>query len=387
MIDILDNNNEMMNISVDELMHGSNRLSPYNYVGTNDPFYEPYTFYTTLCNNENTYYVYYHSSGILTASFGNTRITYTPTVMPDGLKFALNGVYDYYPYGKILREYVQGQQEKYLTTHHQRDEETGLDYRGARFYDCDVARFLSLDPLAVKYVQMSPYCYVANTPINAIDPDGKDIIFIIDREAAGTAGHIAVLIGNEKTGWRYVSINGTTGKTKPWGRSEYADKGTKIMDEKTILITNPREAMIRANSINPSTDKHSYDEFIHIVTTEQEDNVALIMANKAASEEIYGITGPGNSCIDVAIAAFKSVVVNRGGEICGTPAYIDGEDESIPNLFFNRLPSFVSTANIRISGLNVRMRQQGITEEKGKIVFVFYVKVPLKKKEAKKEKK
>nr|MBK9649943.1 RHS repeat-associated core domain-containing protein [Bacteroidota bacterium] len=162
---------------LDELMQGSNLLSTYNYNGTNDPFYEPYTFYTTLCNDENTYHVYDHSSGILTASFGNTRITYTPTVMPDGLKFTLIGVYDYYPYGKILREYVQGPQEKYLTTHHQRDEETGLDYRGARFYDCDVARFLSLDPLAVKYHSFSPYCYVAGNPLIYVDTDGKKIVF------------------------------------------------------------------------------------------------------------------------------------------------------------------------------------------------------------------
>ena len=174
MIDILDNNNEMMSISVDELMHGSNRLSPYNYVSTNDPFYEPYTFYTTLCNDENTYYVYDHSSGILTASSGNTRITYTPTVMPDGLKFTLNGVYDYYPYGKILREYVQGPQEKYLTTHHQRDEETGLDYRGARFYDCDVARFLSLDPHAQKYANINAYNYSLCNPVIYVDPSGLE---------------------------------------------------------------------------------------------------------------------------------------------------------------------------------------------------------------------
>ncbi|MBL0051178.1 MAG: RHS repeat-associated core domain-containing protein [Bacteroidetes bacterium] len=116
--------------------------------------------------------MYYHSSGILTASPGNTRITYTPTVMPDGLKFTLNGVYDYYPYGKILREYVQGPQEKYLTTHHQRDEETGLDYRGARFYDCDIARFLSLDPLAVKFAGWSAYNYVLGNPLIFIDPNG-----------------------------------------------------------------------------------------------------------------------------------------------------------------------------------------------------------------------
>ena len=43
---------------------------------------------------------------------------------------------DYYPYGKILREWVPATgAEKYLTTHHERDQETGLDYRGARYYD------------------------------------------------------------------------------------------------------------------------------------------------------------------------------------------------------------------------------------------------------------
>ncbi len=34
---------------------------------------------------------------------------------------------DYYPYGKILREYHQGDKEKYQTTQHERDQETGLD--------------------------------------------------------------------------------------------------------------------------------------------------------------------------------------------------------------------------------------------------------------------
>nr|MBK9649935.1 hypothetical protein [Bacteroidota bacterium] len=72
-----------MNVkSVTEFMKGSSLLSTNNYTGTNDPFYEPYTFYNTLCNDEITYYVYDHSSGILTASslgiltscLGNTRI-------------------------------------------------------------------------------------------------------------------------------------------------------------------------------------------------------------------------------------------------------------------------------------------------------------------------
>ncbi|MEZ4755496.1 MAG: RHS repeat-associated core domain-containing protein [Flavobacteriales bacterium] len=80
---------------------------------------------------------------------------------------------DYYPYGSILRQHINGAQEKYLTTHHERDLETGLDYRGARYYDSDVARFLSLDPLAKKYSSWSAYNYVMGNPVSLVDPDGK----------------------------------------------------------------------------------------------------------------------------------------------------------------------------------------------------------------------
>ena len=39
--------------------------------------------------------------------------------------------------------------------------------------------WLNVDPLVEKYLNISPYAYVANNPINAIDPDGKRIIFIV----------------------------------------------------------------------------------------------------------------------------------------------------------------------------------------------------------------
>jgi hypothetical protein len=50
-----------------------------------------------------------------------------------------------------------------------------LDYRGARYYDADVARFLSLDPLAVNYPTLSDYNYVAGNPVILVDPDGRDL--------------------------------------------------------------------------------------------------------------------------------------------------------------------------------------------------------------------
>ena len=62
----------------------------------------------------------------------------------------------------------------YLTTQHERDEETGLDYRGARYYDADIERFLSLDPHASDYSSWSAYNYVFGNPVHYIDMDGKD---------------------------------------------------------------------------------------------------------------------------------------------------------------------------------------------------------------------
>ena len=62
------------------------------------------------------------------------------------------------------------------STGKERDSETGFSYFGARYYDSDLMTgWLSVDPLADKYPNLSPYAYCAWNPIRLVDPDGRMI--------------------------------------------------------------------------------------------------------------------------------------------------------------------------------------------------------------------
>ena len=96
---------------------------------------------------------------------------------------------------------------------------TGTSYDfGARIYGSREGRWLSLDPKASKYPSLSPYAFVGNSPLNAIDPDGRDIVvlnygYTPDPQHWNNhlVGHQAVLIGNDKDGWTYYSYDADEG--------------------------------------------------------------------------------------------------------------------------------------------------------------------------------
>ncbi|MCF8355226.1 MAG: hypothetical protein K9H48_12315 [Melioribacteraceae bacterium] len=85
-----------------------------------------------------------------------------------------------------MREVNYGMEEKYYYTGKKRDTELLLrlisnfggqasyDYFGAWYYDSDIGRWLSVDPLSDKYPGWSPYNYVGNNPLIRIDLFGMD---------------------------------------------------------------------------------------------------------------------------------------------------------------------------------------------------------------------
>jgi len=72
------------------------------------------------------------------------------------------------------------------------DNETGLYYYGARYYASWLGRFIAIDPKQHSYQHLTPYNYVANSPLNNIDPDGMDIIPTDEETAKGVQESINV---------------------------------------------------------------------------------------------------------------------------------------------------------------------------------------------------
>ena len=92
----------------------------------------------------------------------------------------------YYPFGMVMpnRNWLAGGSDEYgfgfsghekiLEVH----DNTNYYDLGARFYDGRIARTLSIDPETDLYPHVSPFAYVLNNPVNAVDPDGRLVIFI-----------------------------------------------------------------------------------------------------------------------------------------------------------------------------------------------------------------
>lgn len=80
----------------------------------------------------------------------------------------------YMPYGEVwVNQQTSRYDERFKFTGKERDTETGYDYFGARYYSPMIGHWLSPDPLANKYPNISPYAYCSWNPLKYVDPNGK----------------------------------------------------------------------------------------------------------------------------------------------------------------------------------------------------------------------
>ena len=81
-------------------------------------------------------------------------------------------VYD--SFGRVVEESDGGVEFRFGYTGREFDEETGLYYYRARYYDPTNGRFISYDPISFGGGDVNLYRYVGNSPANYTDPTGRN---------------------------------------------------------------------------------------------------------------------------------------------------------------------------------------------------------------------
>lgn len=112
--------------------------------------------------------------------------------------------HDYLPFGEEWQPSLSPERRLYVGK--ERDQETGFDYSGARYYAPGSGRFTSPDPLTADAMRIvSPqrwnrYAYATNNPLTYGDPDGLDVIVLNFVNGAHGHGHLGIMAVDPQTG-------------------------------------------------------------------------------------------------------------------------------------------------------------------------------------------
>ena len=149
--------------------------------------------YVTLSDGKYHYYLKDHQ--------GNNRVV----INQSGTVEETN---HYYPFGGVFANTGNTQPYKYNGKEFDGKKGVNLYDYGARHYDAALGRFTTVDSLAEKHYSESLYTYCYSNPINCIEPNGKDGIYIAFPDykistpigKIGNLGHAGVLLIDNKTG-------------------------------------------------------------------------------------------------------------------------------------------------------------------------------------------
>jgi len=161
--------------------------------------------------------------------------------------FANNGVLgarDNYPYGQILPDRdlsSETEDIRYQFTGHEHDGgHSKLDYHGARYFDRELGRYLSVDPLKGERSWLSPYNYVQNNPVLRIDPTGAldwkpdsegNLIAEANDDALSLSEHLEI---------EYDEAAAIFNDINNWESGSSTD-GIKDVEGKTLTISDTRQ--------------------------------------------------------------------------------------------------------------------------------------------------
>ena len=213
---------------------------------------------------------------------------------------------EYFAFGEtFVEEHSNTDAIPYLFNGKELDEETGLYYYGARYYDPRTSIWQSVDPHGDQYPGLSPYCAFANNPINIIDPDGRNIIGATKDDAKKFKEDVYKILADKKFDNLKLLI-------------DIKGKNFKHIDKAALAKS--------LEGVTLSTDEKAYVDVLTNTINSKEDHTVeyLSYSGNASSEGATAVNDYFKS------KGFPSVLTPDGDLKAATIAVFGGEGFDVP---------------------------------------------------------
>ncbi len=144
-----------------------------------------------------------------------------------------------------------------------------------------------------------------NNPINAIDPDGRDVVFLIDKNAAGGNGHMGMLFQDKSGSWYYMSQGGEGTLSQSGYLTGSNERGGVTVLK---LVTADKDGnpvpLTREQALEAATSGqlgYNYSESVTLETTSEQDgqihkNALDVQKQHESGDKKYNLYF--NNCVD-----------------------------------------------------------------------------------------
>ncbi|WP_242653612.1 RHS repeat domain-containing protein, partial [Flavobacterium psychrophilum] len=225
---------------------------------------------------------------------------------------------EYIAFGEVLfEEHSSSFKSPYLFNGKELDRETNLTNFGARYLDMKTSLWLSVDPLAEKGPEYSPYSFCFNNPMHFTDPDGRWPDFPASFQNAfkgavnGVVNSVKQKYNDAKTS---VSRSYNQAKTSLVQAKDNAVKTTKqaLNDGQKWVKDNKQGLLKTAQGMQDAGDAITITGGVIAVGTAATGVGIGVGATVAAYGEGLGLLGKGVEVLTLAIAGDTNEAVNSG---------------------------------------------------------------------------
>ncbi len=218
--------------------HNDNRIKTIVFNGNQNTTTYYFDNFVQIVNSSGVYnetYYYYYDKLVGKKDVSGALFYYHPNLLGSADLITNSGGnkiedVEYEPFGELVND----SDERYTFTGYEQDQESGLLYAGARYYNPDIAQFIQPDNVVGDVYNpqdLNKYAYARNNPYRYTDPNGEfveDIFFILwdiyDIKKEGFTTLNAVSLGVDILGLAVPFVGGG-GRVIKGGA-----KATKIVD-------------------------------------------------------------------------------------------------------------------------------------------------------------